>query len=120
MSRLLLLSPLNDRCSLLLYELDHCLMLTRMWHLVRKHLEDELYAMTKDKKISGSSSSRYKYDIFQGHCEGEGGDNYTQIQAESELLLKIPSLYGEVGSTTDMKMVKIIDTDEKEETTEGG
>ena len=72
---------------------EHCLELIKKWHDVRTDLEDKLFSLTKDKSISGGQAGSHRSDIFQGHCSGEGGESYIQIQGAKESFLKIPALY---------------------------
>ena len=73
---------------------DKCMEIVTKWHDYRTDFEKKLYALTKDERIlQAPAKNDYKKEIFQGHCAGEGGENYSQIDASPETLAKVPLLY---------------------------
>ncbi|CAB9526391.1 expressed unknown protein [Seminavis robusta] len=58
---------------------DHCMELVTRWHLIRADLEREIEIFTGDSSVYGGAMGQHKKHIFQGHCTGEGGGNYTRI-----------------------------------------
>ena len=71
-----------------------------MWHEVRKDFENQLIAATNDESIRTGQGGSYKNDIFFGHCNGDGGENYNRIMGRPESFAKIPSLYGHASQNT--------------------
>lgn len=73
--------------------LDLCLKMVRKWHEYRSDFERKLYNMTKDASILTGSKGNYKHDVFQGHCSGEGGRNYLQLQGTQRSFEQVAKLY---------------------------
>jgi hypothetical protein len=80
----------SHKWVLIAYE-EHCMELQSLWHLLRLDLEREILSLTGNASMLRGSMGTYKKDIFQGHCLGEGGDNYTSIQ-----LVELPSSLDEL------------------------
>jgi hypothetical protein len=72
---------------------EKCMDVVRRWHELRADFESKLYDLTKDDLILKAASQNYKKEVFLGHCGGEGGKNYSQIDASDESLAKVPLLY---------------------------
>ena len=72
---------------------EKCIEMVRMWHSYRTDLETKLYAITKDESIRLAATSDYKRDVFQGHCLGEGGENYLQINATASSFARLHEIY---------------------------
>jgi hypothetical protein len=72
---------------------DKCMEVITKWHWLRADFESKLFALTSDDRLREASSQTYKPDIFQGHCAGEGGDNYSEINATDATLAMVPKLY---------------------------
>lgn len=72
---------------------DHCMELVEKWHSLRSDLEKAMYALTKDKTVMRGVLGLHKREIFHGHCTGEGGSNYTQIQARPGTFERMEELY---------------------------
>lgn len=73
--------------------LDHCLELVHQWHDLRKDLEDQLFALSKDESIRNGTKGSYRVDVFNGHCKGDGNDNYLLLAGSSETFRRIHELY---------------------------
>jgi hypothetical protein len=76
---------------------DHCMELLRVWHDVRIDLEMKLYELTADETVLQGQSGSYKRDVFQGHCKGNGGNQYITLQGQPETFKRIPYLYESRG-----------------------
>jgi hypothetical protein len=74
--------PSLSRKWMLPHYKGHCMELQTLWHLLRLDLERQIFAVTGDASVLSGSMGTYKKDIFQGHCLGEGGNNYTSIQLQ--------------------------------------
>ena len=72
---------------------DHCLEMSKAWHIVRSDLESSLYELTKDDTINKGSIGRYREDIFQGHCHNDGSTFYIHISGPAESKNKIQDIY---------------------------
>jgi hypothetical protein len=72
---------------------DKCMEVVTKWHELRRDLETKLYDLTLDKRLVIPKTNQYKANIFQGHCTGEGGGNYSQIDASEDTFSMIPKLY---------------------------
>ena len=77
--------------------LDRCLEMVEIWHAYRTDFETKLAALTNDGSVLLDPTSGYKPEVFHGHCSGEGGENYTNIQLTGELLSWLPELYNIKG-----------------------
>lgn len=73
--------------------LDQCMKVVKKWHDYRSDLERKLYNITKDESILSGTTGDYKQDVFQGHCTGEGGSNYLQIQGDQRTFENVPQIY---------------------------
>ena len=73
--------------------LDQCLKIAKKWHDYRADFERKLYNLTKDEEILAGSVGKYKQDVFRGHCAGEGGGNYLQIQGTHLSFEQVAKLY---------------------------
>ena len=73
--------------------LEHCLELLRKWHEIRFDLEKDIFALTQDRTVLDGASGDYKRDVFQGHCHGEGGLNYSRIQGLPATFGRMQELY---------------------------
>jgi len=58
---------------------DHCLEMAQQWHTLRSDLEASLLELTDDEAIREGASGKYKPDVFQGHCDGDGEEHYLKI-----------------------------------------
>ena len=67
--------------------------LVTRWHRIRSDFEQKLFAITNDDLLLKGSAGDHKVDIFHGHCQGEGGENYLSINAEQESFRLVPNLY---------------------------
>ena len=74
-------------------DLEHCLELLQKWHELRSDLEKEIHDLAQDKTVLDGMAGRYKSDIFQGHCLGQGGSNYTRIQGLPATFGRMQELY---------------------------
>lgn len=72
---------------------DKCMAVITKWHWLRSDFEIKLFALTSDERLREASSQLYKPEIFQGHCAGEGGENYSEINATDATLAMVPKLY---------------------------
>jgi hypothetical protein len=72
---------------------EHCMMLITKWHEIRADFERGLYSLTQDELVRKGSAGTHKNEIFQGHCLGEGGENYLNINATNESFRQVPKLY---------------------------
>ena len=74
---------------------DHCMELLTVWHSHRSDLERKLLALTGDESIEKGRSSDYKKPVFQGHCSGEGPENYHVLseQGRPETWKRLAELY---------------------------
>mmetsp|Transcript_18262 Transcript_18262/g.27666 ORF Transcript_18262/g.27666 Transcript_18262/m.27666 type:complete len:535 (-) Transcript_18262:217-1821(-) len=73
--------------------LTKCLEVVTFWHSLRTDLEQSLYKLTQDSELVHKKGS-YREEIFQGHCIGEGGENYSPISSVADTTLaQIPKLY---------------------------
>jgi hypothetical protein len=52
-----------------------------------------LFSLTQDELVRKGSAGTHKNEIFQGHCLGEGGENYLNINATEESFHQAPKLY---------------------------
>jgi hypothetical protein len=73
--------------------LEHCMELISKWHETRADFESSFYDLTKDETILKSSSGEHKREWFKGHCGGEGGSNYLNIQANTESFKQLAKMY---------------------------
>lgn len=73
--------------------IDHCIELVKQWHDLRLDLENSIYAITQDKTIYRGIAGSHKKEVFRGHCHGEGGANYTQIQGLPKTFERMFELY---------------------------
>lgn len=64
------------------------------WHEIRADFEQQFYTLTKDETILPGSAGSHKVNYFKGHCSGEGGTNYRNINATVESFKQVPKLYG--------------------------
>ena len=71
----------------------HCLELQREWHKMRVDLETQLLQLTGDETIRAGQNGTYKTDVFQGHCNGNGGSFYLNMSGRNETLRRISELY---------------------------
>jgi hypothetical protein len=67
--------------------------LVTRWHEIRTDFENKLFSLTNDRGIQMGRSGNHSINYFQGHCVEEGGENYLQIQASRESLLRVVELY---------------------------
>ena len=56
-------------------------------------MESKLFDLTKDPLIKEGRSGNHKVEYFQGHCSGEGGKNYLNLNASKESLRRVAELY---------------------------
>ena len=73
--------------------LDHCMELLTVWHQCRTSLEDKLYDLTGDETIRSGRSGKHMKEVFQGHCTGNGAENYISIKGTPETMLRLPEIY---------------------------
>lgn len=73
--------------------LNHCMELMTIWHNVRTDLETKLLNLTGDKTIRKGRVGKYKKDVFQGHCTGNGGENYLALTGKTATFRRISNLY---------------------------
>jgi hypothetical protein len=73
--------------------LDHCMELLTIWHNIRTDLETKLLELTGDKTIEEGRVGDYKKEIFQGHCKGNGGENYLTLTGTTGTFQSISDLY---------------------------
>jgi hypothetical protein len=73
--------------------LDHCMELLTVWHSHRTDLETKLLALTGDETIEEGRKSDYKKQFFQGHCSGEGQENYHVLSGRPETFKRLVELY---------------------------
>jgi hypothetical protein len=89
--------------------LDHCMQLQTIWHGHRKDLESKLQALivqrdeggggeenqtTTTAAIDAGRQGDYKKEFFQGHCKGNGPDQYLLFSSgNADLIKRIPELY---------------------------
>ena len=68
-------------------------LLQRQWHSLKTDLEDKLFELTGDEKISKNGrQGAYNRTVFQGHCREGGSDGYLPFAAEKESYRRIPEL----------------------------
>jgi len=72
---------------------EKCMEIVTKWHELRSDFEKKFYALTNDERILKAAQCNYKTQLFNGHCAGEGGGNYSQIDASEESFSKIPQMY---------------------------
>lgn len=72
---------------------EKCMELVTKWHELRSDFETKLFALTNDQRIKAASQSSYKMEIFHGHCGGEGGGNYSQIDASEKSFARVSQMY---------------------------
>lgn len=73
---------------------EKCMEMVTKWHEIRLDFETKLFALTKDDRImEAATKSDYKVEIFRGHCAGEGGSNYSQIDASQATFAEVPKMY---------------------------
>ena len=72
---------------------EKCMEVVSKWHQLRTDFETKLFALTSDQRLLKGASQTYMVEVFQGHCGGEGGKNYTQIDASDETFAMVPKLY---------------------------
>ena len=72
---------------------DHCLEMSREWHLLRVELEGSLFELTKDANIHLGITGGYRKDIFQGHCKDDGSSHYMNIAGSPETMRRVHELY---------------------------
>lgn len=72
---------------------EHCLQMTRKWHVLRSELESSLYDITKDATIHTGSTGEYRKDVFLGHCNDDGGSNYINFSFKDDTLKRIEEVY---------------------------
>jgi hypothetical protein len=73
--------------------LEHCLELLTAWHKVRADLETSLLMISGDKAVERGRKGSYKRPVFQGHCTGNGGENYLTLSGSTHIMKRIASLY---------------------------
>jgi hypothetical protein len=88
--------------------LDHCMQLQTIWHGHRSDLEGQLRALlvqegaaanenettTTTTAIDAGLGGDYKKEIFQGHCKGNGPDQYLLFcSGNADLIKRTPELY---------------------------
>lgn len=75
--------------------LDHCHELLKRWHDLRSDFENQLYGLTNDETIlsQGVTFGDYKPEIFNGHCKGDGNDEYILLSGKSESYRRVAELY---------------------------
>jgi hypothetical protein len=73
--------------------LDHCMDLLTMWHKVRADLETSLLTLTGDETIERGRKGTYKRPVFQGHCTGNGGENYLALSGSTQTMRRVSNLY---------------------------
>ena len=71
-------------------DVDHCLEMSREWHLLRSDLEESLYSLTKDENVKLGATGDYRKDIFQGHCKDDGSLHYLNLTGDTS---RIDELY---------------------------
>jgi hypothetical protein len=76
---------------------EKCMEVVQKWHWLRSDFETKLYQLTLDERLQKGSSHTYKQDIFKGHCAGESGTNYSQIDASAATFAMVPKLYETKG-----------------------
>jgi hypothetical protein len=74
-------------------DLDHCLLLVRKWHEIRKDFEDQLFELTKDESIKNGTIGDYRSDVFLGHCNGDGNKGYLVLGGKDETYKRVEELY---------------------------
>jgi hypothetical protein len=89
----------NSAIDIDMVNLDHCLALQKQWHDLRSDFERKLFALTGDAQIRTATTGRYRPDVFNGHCNGDGGKHYKLISAAPETFRRVRELY-DVGMTT--------------------
>jgi hypothetical protein len=73
---------------------DHCMELLTVWHSVRSDLEQKLMTLTGDETIQEEGrKGDYNKQVFQGHCSGEGQDNYHVLAGRPETWKRLAELY---------------------------
>jgi len=73
--------------------LEQCIKVVKKWHEYRSDFEKKLYELTNDTSIMSGATGDYKKDVFQGHCSGEGGRNYLQLQGTQQSFEQVAKLY---------------------------
>lgn len=76
---------------------EKCMEVVTRWHEIRSDFESKLFTLTNDPRLTEAASHDYKKDIFQGHCAGEGGKNYTQIDASDDSFARVPEIYNVIS-----------------------
>ena len=69
------------------------MVLISKWHEIRSDFEQKLYTLTNDEYLLTGFAGTYKANYFKGHCSGEGGTNYRNINATSTSFKQVPELY---------------------------
>jgi hypothetical protein len=72
---------------------EKCMEVVTKWHELRADFELKLFSISFDDRLLQASSQAYKKNIFKGHCGGEGGKNYTQIDASDKTFAMVPKMY---------------------------
>lgn len=72
---------------------EKCMEVVTKWHSLRTDFEARLFRLTSDQRLLKAASHSYMVEVFQGHCAGEGGKNYTPIDATDETFAMVPKLY---------------------------
>jgi hypothetical protein len=89
--------------------LDHCMQLQTVWHRHRRDLEGKMRALLQEgggatannnnenetiMAIDGGLDGDYKKEFFQGHCKGNGPDQYLLFgNGNADVIKRIPELY---------------------------
>mmetsp|Transcript_8915 Transcript_8915/g.14855 ORF Transcript_8915/g.14855 Transcript_8915/m.14855 type:complete len:546 (+) Transcript_8915:126-1763(+) len=72
---------------------EKCMEVVSKWHELRADFELKLYSLSFDDRLLQAASQAYKKNVFRGHCGGEGGKNYTQIDASEKTFAMVPRMY---------------------------
>ena len=72
---------------------EKCMEVVTKWHSLRTDFEAKLFRLTSDQRLLKAASHTYMVEVFQGHCAGEGGKNYTPIDATDDTFAMVPKLY---------------------------
>ncbi len=71
----------------------HCLAMAEKWHTLRTQFEVSMYLITHDESIHLGQYGKYRANIFQGHCDGDGDEHYVQLSLGNSTLEKVQDLY---------------------------
>lgn len=59
--------------------IEHCKEMQTVWHSMRRDIDDQLYAKSKDEQVLKSQKGFYLPDVFKGHCAFAENKGYLPV-----------------------------------------